>query len=818
MALFGWVDSNSGVNSRFQHERPSPTALQSVRTIFPFLPFCAGVSMFRRFGRVFLGVSLLLLTVHGGAQEPKPLPMHVTVRGTWKETRKCTYEPRGVPCQHCQVEGRLIAGFDAEVAAGTGHVFSNPKPGRVHVEYLEREFCPKDGEGKRTTGKGNGPLISPMRLNRGPRYAEGEGALGAMVDLPAAGLAQPRNLLFKDFQPGPADMQAEAATVMASMKAPKPRYNRMVGLQAPFLTSESSNWQMVGLTMLVAVGPGKGGGSVAWEEQGAVNDEAWELRVVDVEGLRKGANWALQEGTEDDIHRTTRYEVSWSFVPVEDGEVTVEIEDYEDWIPEGNLGDPGKPGNTIQMKAKAHKTGHPEQPLDRKVNFTFTLAETSMEPGVCMNWPPKPGISDYGLKILQERNKTLEVIGPDEAKTRKSGLEAELTVSAVAYGAWTRLKVTAETEDGQKLKVRFHGKEVQDIPLPHFEGENHVALAYLKRHGLKGVSADWDKEQEPRGNGFAGDGLTLYEEYRGFAVKGKHVTGHPSKKDLFVCDETGQEASGIDLFERLTELVVHRVDLEELGTGRIVNRNFGQGPHSVAQHGLLIRRGTGSYEAIGIHGSDTPIGPPRTVRCINVPAPGKATSDDAKQERASLLAHELCHGVGVSHHGDGVMARLWFWKEEILGGWQLYEDQLAGDPDTPADMLRTAGKPVAIRALREADGSELKKGDPWPAGSAWDDRLKGCKVLIFGKQSECSGDAACTMRYADRQAWLLASNPAVRYIPDSAEKVPRDQLCTSPAGTGVNGPSHRPESRYGPAQAGRGNCKGQIVVSDLCQN
>ena len=440
-----------------------------------------------------------------------------------------------------------------------------------------------------------------------------------------------------------------------------------------------------------------------------------------------------------------------------------------------------------------------------------------MEPGVCMNWPPKPSSSDYGLKILEERNQTLDVVGPDEARTRQAGREAELTISAISYGAWTRLKVKAETEDGQELKVRFHDKEVQDIPLPHFEGENHVALAYLKRHGLTGAGADWDKEQEPWGNGYGGDGLTLYEEYRGFAVKGKHITGHPSKKDLFICDETGQEGEGIALFERLTEVVVHCVELEELGTDRVVNRNHAQGPHVVDQHGLLIKRGKGSHEAVGLSGGDTSIGPPRATEYITVPAPGKDLSDEDKQERVSLMAHELCHGVGVNHHGDGVMARLWYWKEKPLGGWQLYEDWLAGDPDTPADQLRAAGKPVAIHALREADGSELQHGDPWPQGSSWDSRLIGCKLLILGKQSECSGDATCIVRYADRQAWLLSSDPTVRYIPDPGEKVPRNQLCTSPAGIGVNDASHKPESRYGRAQAGRGNCKGQIVVNDQYQ-
>jgi hypothetical protein len=236
----------------------------------------------------------------------------------------------------------------------------------------------------------------------------------------------------------------------------------------------------------------------------------------------------------------------------------------------------------------------------------------------------------------------------------------------------------------------------------------------------------------------------------------------------------------------------------------------------VNQHGLLIVRGKGSHEAVGTAGSDTPIGPPRTVRHINIPAPSKNLSEADKQELASLTAHELCHGVGVSHHGDNFRSVVWSWKEKSPGVWQLYEDELAGDPDTPEDRLMMAGKGVPIRALREVDGSELKRGDPWPPGSSPNARLKGALLLVFGKQSECSGDASCIMRYADRQAWLSSANASLRYIPDPAEQVPRTQLCTGPLGTGVNAANHKPEPRYGRAQAGRGNCQGLLVVNDLC--
>ncbi len=417
------------------------------------------------------------------------------------------------------------------------------------------------------------------------------------------------------------------------------------------------------------------------------------------------------------------------------------------------------------------------------------------------------------LRILQDENKNLEVLAATEARTRKSVDRASLTVSTFSYGAWARLKVEAVDEDQKQLKVNFQGMEVQAIPLPYYTHNDHIAMAWLKQKGMLGKPADWDGETEPPGKGNPGDGLTLYEEYRGFSVKGKYVTGHPTKKDLFICDQTEQESKGIDLFERITGLVVHRVTLAEMGETRVLNRNHSQAPHIVDQHALWIIRGNGSFEAVGVQADSDP-GPPRTCRFVKVPAPEAGLTPDDLAAREALIAHELCHGVGVYHHGDSGGPRFWYWKQDQPGAWQLYEDDLNGDSDADQSKLKVAGKPRSIRAVREADRTELKHGQAMPSGSKWDERLQGYKLLIFGKQSPCSGDTACVMRYVDRQAWLSNKDPTVRYIPDKKEKALQDSLCSSGEGTGVNSLRHGPEPRYGNAQQGRGNCKDQIVVSD----
>lgn len=40
------------------------------------------------------------------------------------------------------------------------------------------------------------------------------------------------------------------------------------------------------------------------------------------------------------------------------------------------------------------------------------------------------------------------------------------------------------------------------------------------------------------------------------------------------------------------------------------------------------------------------------------------------------------------------------------------------------------------------------------------------------------------------------------------------ELCRSRDGTGINAPGHRPQSRYGSAASGNGDCFGQICPND----
>jgi hypothetical protein len=496
------------------------------------------------------------------------------------------------------------------------------------------------------------------------------------------------------------------------------------------------------------------------------------------------------------------------------GEVTVEAEGYDTWRPLGDLQNQEEPGAHLTARAWVHKTGDPSARSDQQVKLTFELKGVSRLEGVCNNAPATGASKGEDLRFLQDRNPGVKVEDRAKATSRGPVGEARVTISSFDFGAWGRLLVTAEDAKGRKVPVTVKGREGKvgaALPVPKDEDENRIADVWDEAHGTFGKASTTDDENLPYGNGFHGDGLTIFEEYRGFQRRGAWMEGDPKKKDLFVCDKSGFAAEGIVLFEAASELAVHSVTCDELGSSRVINRYGAAGPHVVLQHGLRIERGGGASPI----NEGEEFGPPRTSLRILLPA---APGGDARgrQEMVSNVAHELAHGVGIQHHGDLLWAVLYRWVKEGER-WVLTSQGLDGDSDTPAAKLGFVkdSKPVAIQVLRESDRSALKVGQPPPPGFSWVAHLGGYAGYETPSGGVTSGDDACLVRYEEKGTYSPNETPSLRWIPDGKDWRPRTTLCGSAAGTGVNAAGRSPQPRAG--DASRGNCKGQLVVNDRYQ-
>jgi len=504
-----------------------------------------------------------------------------------------------------------------------------------------------------------------------------------------------------------------------------------------------------------------------------------------------------------------RMNVNWTLTPAGEEDVEAVIEtpkDYENWQPAAEKTEDKAGPQPITVKVRLHKKGEKDKPASQKAQFRFELVDTTKEKGVCLNWPADKAQDTYDLRIEQDKNKDLDVKDGKEgqkAETKKNASGAAVTISCFDWGAFARLKVTAILDGGSGSEVLAYldsDKSKHDLEIPKDADDNYIADGWKK-----GGYAEDDEESSPEGDGNPGDGLTLYEEYRGFMENGTHIYGDPKKKDLFICNKIGQMAElGISIFEDISGLAVHsklkpggRSGPGELDASRIINLNHTNMAHVVEQHGIFIEKGDAGLtsEAEGTEGYENINGPPKTCKKVKIGL-GMLGGRYSAYRRASTLAHELLHGCSVWHHGGGDMGvRKFQTKTDAAGVKRIFIFNVDADGNA-------VGAGTAIILYNETGGA----ADP-------DDpiALAGFNLWIGNKQGQHSGDTDCVMRYDTAHVYL---NNAGRYVGYGDPEAIGLSLCTNGQGTGVNEPGRKPEPRYANATAGKGKCEKQICVND----
>jgi len=235
--------------------------------------------------------------------------------------------------------------------------------------------------------------------------------------------------------------------------------------------------------------------------------------------------------------------LSWSLTreAPDPSEVTVEVARYENWLPQGNIDAPKEPGiNPLAITATVHKKG--ARKTLRQAYLKISLPYVSKNKGICGNWPKNAG-EDEGLRF---REKDFPKSGGLVYKDR-THLETDIPVQEVMfkvhsydYGAWGTLRITARDEAGRDLKVKMRGKDTPDLDIPQDDDANRIA-DFWKPEDTKGKPKDSDDESIV-GQDAKGDGITLYDEYRGFVVQNaagarEFVRLGPKTKEMFIIDK-----------------------------------------------------------------------------------------------------------------------------------------------------------------------------------------------------------------------------------------------------------------------------------------
>ncbi len=485
-----------------------------------------------------------------------------------------------------------------------------------------------------------------------------------------------------------------------------------------------------------------------------------------------------------------------------------------------------QPGSTLLLVA-ALVRADPAAPgrLPKIEELTWRLVETSREPGIAMNFPFKS----------QDRRPDLELsgesAGQSPADPERQGVRhqrplfnrSRVALHSYDWGGSAKLEVEARLADGRTVRGHLLGhREITSIPLPKplLSGQR---IAMLEPHAGKRDDAD-DERDPPGRDGTQGDGLSNYEEYRGFYVDGRHVAGDPVKKDLFVRVESGGRPArdALATFAGISGLAVHDTlrsdELPGGRAGRVINVNHGTGPHPVDQHALIVRT-TGGVQRPVAYGK----APLRSVPCVALPlalfghAPslgGLAPTSDGSGDGAllrQLTVQALFVAVGVDRPGRGDFTTRLVLVPPEPGGLPMI---VAGSQRTPVTVLDEQGRDVAITRWQAAQATTQRIRDmglieifPTLAQSAaswyW-------RIGVPG--GEHSGPDTCVMRdwFADARAMHRGGAPVL--IENGA---PREQpgrtLGTQLTGTGVNAPG---KSRYGDIRGGRPPANAQLVVND----
>jgi hypothetical protein len=375
---------------------------------------------------------------------------------------------------------------------------------------------------------------------------------------------------------------------------------------------------------------------------------------------------------------------------------------------------------------------------------------------------------------------TWSPISQDVVETAEEGSMAVVQVTAMDYGAIGKVRAYAKYKCGgwTPAKILVGGKMREAVSVPLDEDGNLMADALEDYKGDPGR----DDDANPEGDGTKGDGLTAFEEYRGFLTAGDncvfgsedvHRRTKPTEKNLFVAGLImfqSEFSRTLEAFGTATGLSVLSVCTDHLSGGprgivlgggftgpasetRIINFTLRRAKQDVfegktislgAQHGVLVS-GTSSFNEVlgGMEGRTVPVvdgwglGPPVLTSVVLV---NFQLSDEKKR---FVIVHELGHAVGVPHHSDTRVGwELQMGEEDVIPEWSPLQAAGISLQDKDAESLASGAPSLLLIAPGETCG-------PKDADAAYKQgQFAGCLTFrIVRRGQQHSGAVSCPMRY-----------------------------------------------------------------------
>lgn len=254
------------------------------------------------------------------------------------------------------------------------------------------------------------------------------------------------------------------------------------------------------------------------------------------------------------------------------------------------------------------------------IRIEYLLFDISSEPGICLNesWPGADN-NTLDFDITNDLNSSLQIT----ERTSNSILAIDndgstinntIKITCKDFGGWAKFSanVTYRKPDGtivtQYAKESFTNLDYVNMPIDY--NGNHIADWWEEHNSLYRNPSD-DDETSPN-NGNNGDGMTVYEEYRGFNILeedgvSRHHRMDPSKKELFIVDPDHMMSYASLEWERATGIIpyildisgIHGVGTEDAIEYRRVNFNSGFSPG--VKYALIIHKIDGLEDPYGVY-------------------------------------------------------------------------------------------------------------------------------------------------------------------------------------------------------------------------
>ncbi len=304
-------------------------------------------------------------------------------------------------------------------------------------------------------------------------------------------------------------------------------------------------------------------------------------------------------------------------------------------------------------------TDHRGQSMARTIKF---FLESSFEPGYCLNATREVGAWNdtrgYDLKFPDQPGFTIGGLDRNIATTVSATTDVKVQVVCLDYGAYGAISAIADGLGQARLKGTLDKWEAQ-IPVDE-NPRNFIADVW---GGNRLGEAMLDNENVPAGR-TPGDGFSLYEEYRGFVVKGVWTELDPFRKDVFIVNLLDEYHPGIGLglgyfpnLGTINHVIWHTEYRSTPYRPQHINFNF-MTAHVENQSCIVLTDGGYSLEDLG---GETTVSLPFSPECIiytqNIREVGRPNIldrftwdlEDVEFTRI-IIAHELGHAVHMRHH------------------------------------------------------------------------------------------------------------------------------------------------------------------------